>query len=244
MSGARVACTGLVALGVCCGFGRAALRPDLAVSAASVKQHGRMLRVSEKVRNLGRASVPGFTIGYFLGATRIFRTRIGSLPAGWTFHGSATLTIPGSVAPGSLRLRVCADGRVRESNLRNNCRLAAGTVVVGDITPPRFAGLDRATTCIPGPSGVVRSSPYDLTWEPATDNVTRSAHIVYDIYAAQQPGGEDFATPTYTTSAGATSFTTPPLPDDVGHFFVVRARDAAGNEDENTVERPGRNLCV
>ena len=40
------------------------------------------------------------------------------------------------------------------------------------------------------------------------------------------------------------SFATPPLPDNVAHYFVVRAVDKAGNRDRNEVERPGQNLCV
>jgi hypothetical protein len=67
---------------------------------------------------------------------------------------------------------------------------------------------------------------------------------VYEIYQATSPGGEDFAQPTYTSDPGATSFATPPLPDDVSYYFVVRARDAAGNRDRNRVERVGMNLCV
>ena len=57
-------------------------------------------------------------------------------------------------------------------------------------------------------------------------------------------GGEDFSVPTYTAAAGATSFDTPPLPADKTFYFVVRARDRAGNGDSNKVERQGQNLCV
>jgi hypothetical protein len=68
--------------------------------------------------------------------------------------------------------------------------------------------------------------------------------IVYDVYQASAPGGEDFSTPTYTTAPGATSFVTLPLPTDQAVYFVVRARDKAGNSDANTVERQGQNLCL
>ena len=64
------------------------------------------------------------------------------------------------------------------------------------------------------------------------------------MYRANATGAEDFSTPTYTTAAGATSFATPPLPADKAVYFVVRARDRAGNIDSNTVEREGQNLCV
>jgi hypothetical protein len=112
-----------------------------------------------------------------------------------------------------------------------------------DAQPPQFAGLASATTCVPGPIGV-RTTNYTLRWDPATDNVTRAKKIVYDVYQASVPGGEDFTAPTYTTSAGATSFVTPPLPADQALYFVVRARDAAGNRDSNKVERQGQNLCA
>jgi hypothetical protein len=36
----------------------------------------------------------------------------------------------------------------------------------------------------------------------------------------------------------------PKLPSTETFYFVVRARDGAGNEDSNTVEREGLNLCV
>src|SRR6266576_1637782 len=104
-----------------------------------------------------------------------------------------------------------------------------------DTIPPTFAGLKSATTCIPGPIGGGRTTSYHLSWDPATDNRTPSSQIVYDIYQATTSGGEDFSAPTYTTAAGATSFDTPPLPTDRTFYFVVRARDRAGNSDSNKV---------
>ena len=112
-----------------------------------------------------------------------------------------------------------------------------------DQTPPTFSGLKSATTCVPGPI-CGQSASYQLSWDPATDDVTPSKMIVYDIYQATKSGGEDFASATYTTGRGATSFTTPPLPADELFYFVVRARDRAGNRDANQVEREGVNLCV
>jgi hypothetical protein len=113
----------------------------------------------------------------------------------------------------------------------------------GDDQPPTFAGLVSATTCVPGPAGG-QSASYTLRWEPASDNVTPPRKIVYDIFQASSPGAEDFSVPTYTTRHGATSFVTPPLPADEPVYFVVRARDKAGNRDANKVERQGQNLCV
>jgi hypothetical protein len=113
-----------------------------------------------------------------------------------------------------------------------------------DQTPPKFAGLKSALTCIPGPIGGGWTSSYNLSWDAAADDFTPPPRIVYDVYQAKEPGGEDYTTPTYTTAPGATSFSTPPLPSDQVFYFVVRARDRAGNSDANTVERQGLNLCV
>jgi hypothetical protein len=113
-----------------------------------------------------------------------------------------------------------------------------------DRKPPMFAGLESAITCIPGPIGQGSTASYHLTWEAAMDKVSPSSAIVYDVYQSGTSGGEDFSTPTYTTSPGATSFDTPPLPVDETFYFVVRATDEAGNTDSNTVEREGVNPCV
>jgi hypothetical protein len=124
--------------------------------------------------------------------------------------------------------------------------LAAGALsrVAGhDRTPPTFAGLKSATTCIPGPTGGQNAS-YQLSWDAATDNVTPSKKIVYDIFQATKSGGENFSSPTYTTRRGATTSTPPPLPADKDFYFVVRARDHAGIRDSNQVEREGVNICV
>jgi hypothetical protein len=113
-----------------------------------------------------------------------------------------------------------------------------------DQKPPIFAGLKSAVTCIPGPIGDKRTSSYHLRWDPARDNVTRASRIVYDIYQATAPGAERYSKPTYSTQPGATSFATPLLPATTTYYFVVRARDRAGNRDHNRVERRGVNPCV
>ena len=110
--------------------------------------------------------------------------------------------------------------------------------------PPMFGGLRSATTCIGGPIGPGRTSSYHLGWDPASGRAARPKRFVYEIYQATKPGGEDFSHPTYTTAPGVTFFDTPQLPANERFYYVVRARDRAGNEDSNTVEREGQNLCV
>lgn len=106
-----------------------------------------------------------------------------------------------------------------------------------------FAGLQSATTCIGGPIGPGRTSSYHLAWQAASERNPR-ARIVYEIYQATAPGGENFSEPTYTTARGATSFETPELPTVQSFYFVVRALDRGGHEDSNTLEREGQNLCL
>ena len=107
----------------------------------------------------------------------------------------------------------------------------------GGGTPPSFEGLQGAFACSP----IARPWPFKLTWKAATDNVTPSSQIVYDIFLSHTSGGEDFSHPTWTTAPGVTSFETPPLTEP--SYFVVRARAQAGNEDQNTVERIGEDPC-
>lgn len=112
-----------------------------------------------------------------------------------------------------------------------------------DGMPPTFAGLQRAFACTPGAQRPGQTTPYTLSWQAATDNVTPSPEIVYDVYLATTPGGEDFSKPTWTTPPGVTTYRTPGLPSHGTFYFVVRARDSAGNEDRNTLEQHGVDPC-
>jgi len=121
---------------------------------------------------------------------------------------------------------------------------ALARVASRDRNPPTFGGLESAITCVPGPVGAGKTTSYRLEWDPATDDVTPSTKIAYDVYQATKAGGEEFSSPTYIVRHGATSFMTPPLPTDTTFYFVVRARDRAGNRDSNEIERQGVNICV
>jgi hypothetical protein len=116
--------------------------------------------------------------------------------------------------------------------------------VVRSSAPPSFGGLQSAVACTPGPQRPGQTTPFTLSWQPASDPSTPSSQIVYEIYLASSPGGENFAAPTWTSAPGATSFRTPGLPSHGSFYFVVRARDAAGNADANTVERHGSDPCL
>ena len=99
----------------------------------------------------------------------------------------------------------------------------------GDVIPPTFAG---ATSIV---NTTVTSMT--LSWTAATDNVTPSASIVYLIYRSTTSPVTNFSAPTYTTPAGVTGYTVTGLTAGSTYYFVVRARDVAGNIDTNTAER-------
>ncbi len=114
----------------------------------------------------------------------------------------------------------------------------------GDAVPPRFAGLVRATACSPGPQPLGEKTPALLSWAAGTDNRTPASRLVYDVFMSPTPGAENFLRPTWTSRPGATSFRTPGLSSHGTAYFVVRARDRAGNEDANTVERRLIDPCL
>lgn len=116
----------------------------------------------------------------------------------------------------------------------------------GSADVPTFGGLISATTCpspTPQPQILPRPNSYTLVWKAATDPVTPSSQIVYDIFVATASGAENYAQPSYTTPPGATSYTTQGMERTGPLYFVVRARNATGHEDQNTVERQGITQC-
>lgn len=102
-------------------------------------------------------------------------------------------------------------------------------MVSTDKSSPLFGGLVSATA--------TSTTTIDLSWSPATDNVTPQNNIQYLIYMATSSGGQNFSSPSFTTSQGATTFTVPGLSPSTTYFFVIRAMDERGLIDSNTVEK-------
>jgi chitodextrinase len=111
----------------------------------------------------------------------------------------------------------------------NAVEVSATTLAGNDTTAPMFAGLASARSMAP--------NEVELSWATASDDLTAGAAIVYLVYMSTSAGGEDFRVATATTSAGATSFRVGGLTPGTPYYFVVRARDQAGNLDANLVER-------
>jgi len=151
-----------------------------------------------------------------------------------TYHGRVVET----ERPNCARGLICPDFIVLISTIgRFSFTVTAGT-------GPIFAGLQSAFACTPGPQRPGETTPFTLTWQAASDDQTPSAQIVYDVFMSTTAAGEDFAHPSWTTPPGVTTYKTPGLASHGTFYFVVRARDQAGREDQNKVERRGVDPCV
>lgn len=110
----------------------------------------------------------------------------------------------------------------------NTVEVMATTLDTGDELPPVFAGVATAAP--------VGASSMRVSWQPASDDITPPADIVYRLYVADAPGTQDFGAPVVTTPAGASEALITELAADTTYYIVARAVDAAGNEDGNTSE--------
>jgi Fibronectin type III domain len=100
---------------------------------------------------------------------------------------------------------------------------------LNDSTPPTFGGITGVTN--------ISSTTLDLQWTAATDDHSAAADIVYDVYESATKGGEIYTKPTAVSAAGATTVTLSGLASNTLLYFVVRARDKAGNETTNIEEQ-------
>ena len=204
---------------------------DVPVPAAS---KGSLVRVRLDAGKLGSRWCVG-----------VYRGEIKELESPVCPHGLACPTyvrLLGTV--GRFALEVRAPASAPPTTLPTTTTTTTTPGPSGDTTPPSFGGLQSAVACTPGPQRPGETTPFTLSWQAAIDTVTPSSQIVYDVYLASMPGGESFSTSTWTTAPGATTFKTPGLPSHGSFYFVVRARDSAGNEDHNTIEVHGSDPCV
>ncbi|GAH79267.1 unnamed protein product, partial [marine sediment metagenome] len=89
----------------------------------------------------------------------------------------------------------------------------------------------------PAPTNLTATAITDdgirLTWTASSPETDVSQ---YNIYRATTSGGQNYSSPTYTVSAGTTTYTDTSTTDGITYYYVVRAQDAAGNIETNTNE--------
>jgi len=143
-----------------------------------------------------------------------------------TAAGALSHTISGKINAGTYYYRVRAVDA--KSNVDTNTVQKSATIV-GDITAPTFSGISTATK--------KSDTEIDLTWSAATDDVTASGDIIYRICRSQSSTGCATWSTTYTTAAGATSYSATSLSTPGTYYFRVRAKDTKGNVDTNTTQK-------
>jgi hypothetical protein len=155
-----------------------------------------------------------------------------SKPPAGTFTGETHGLVEG-LEPSTTYYFVCRAEDASGNEDANTGERSAKTS--DDSSPPVFAGLTAVKN--------VTSSSVDLEWAEATDDKTPQADIVYDVFQGAAAGGQDFTKPPAATSAsGATTVTVSGLASRTKYYWVVRARDLAGNRDSNTVEQNATTL--
>ena len=98
--------------------------------------------------------------------------------------------------------------------------------IASDTTPPIFAGLKSVHS-----DGLTRAV---LSWNKASDETSPESNIIYLIWAGGQPNVPTDGLPSYVAPPRVTSFEVANLPAFQPTYFVVRAKDSAGNLDGNS----------
>ncbi len=140
----------------------------------------------------------------------------------------ATSTVVGSLQPLTTYYFVVRAADTSGNEDPNVVEVFATTQMLPDTTPPIFAGATGTLA--------LSDITIEVQWNPAMDDTDPPSAIVYNIYAAQVSGMQNFATPDATSMAGTTAAVVGGLQPVTTHYFVVRARDTSGNEDSNLVE--------
>ncbi|HVY44875.1 MAG TPA: hypothetical protein VHB21_03310, partial [Minicystis sp.] len=105
-----------------------------------------------------------------------------------------------------------------------------------DDTAPTFAGCTSAMAIDAGDVAV--------TWDAAADDTTPAAQIAYTVYAFLSASSNPDVTSAYTqqTFVGTLGGTVGGLHADTTYYFLCRAADLTGNEDENKHEESAHTL--
>jgi hypothetical protein len=115
-----------------------------------------------------------------------------------------------------------------------------------DAERPVFAGLKSISVSksqtglvngVLAALGLSNSYSIQLTWDPASDNLTRIGRMVYHVYRVRtgSRGELNYSKPLAVTDSGALSYTDSSIEERVSYEYLVRAVDERGNMDVNEV---------
>jgi hypothetical protein len=141
----------------------------------------------------------------------------------------------GSGTPGVQTYFLTVSTSVMDANndVCSGAQVGFEVVVSGDTDAPSFTGGTNIVATAGGPPG---SGMINLSWSAATD---ATGPITYYVYGSTVLGGEDYGIPVAAGVSAPSVSTTITLTSGVVYYFVVRARDAAGNEDANVTQSAG-----
>lgn len=166
---------------------------------------------------------PSSPLGYRVFAAPAGQSIDYSHPVAYTMPGALSAVVGGL----SAKKYVVGVRAVNAAGLEDSNTATLSATPAADTTPPTFGGLTGAG---PGGSGAVK-----LKWSAASDDQTPPAAITYLVFMSATAGAEDFTSPVLVTAPGATSATVDHLANaSQARFFVVLARDAAGNLSSTT----------
>ena len=142
--------------------------PDLVASAVSsppaTLTPGSSFSATDTTTNQGMLGASATTTRYYLGATVVKNASatmltgsraVLALSVGGTSTGSASVTVPTTVAPGTYYLLACSDdlGVVGESNEANNCAASATPI---QVAAPATGPVDLVVTALSAPPVTAR----------------------------------------------------------------------------------------
>ena len=134
----------------------------------------------------------------------------------------------GFLAPGATFYYVVRANDSRSGEESNEVRQAVVVPVSPDVAPPVFPGLASATA---GTACGVTA----LSWAQAVESCGL-APVSYDVYRSTDPAFTPDPTSLVATTFSLSFTDVAPVPG-TNYSYVVRARDAFGNADGNTVRR-------
>jgi hypothetical protein len=134
----------------------------------------------------------------------------------------------GGLTPHSIWYFICRASDADGNEDTNTAMVSTQTI--DDAARPSFGGLVSAT---------LKGNTATLTWLPGTDDQTPAEGLTYRIYEGKaDPKNINFAVAAYPpTAPGATTITLTKLAPGTIYYWIVRASDEAGNEDQNTNEK-------
>jgi hypothetical protein len=119
-------------------------------------------------------------------------------------------------------------GSLTDADRRRLQELLGTFTTSSDQTPPTFDGAQSAERAADG--------AITVAWRAATDDSSPVNAIVYDLFEATTSRAQDLSIPAAVSNPGITQMVIRGLNAAVAHYFIVRARDEAGNRDMNTKE--------